>query len=98
MAASVGRVLAVCSWRLAAVLDPQSDPVALAAFIYFAGRAEEAQVLHEDASVDRRRAGQGIWTAPPGYRWVSRGNGTWQLAPMTVGVRRSTGRPASPWL
>ena len=29
---------------------------------------------------------QGIWTAPPGYRWVSRGNGLWQLAPITVRV------------
>ena len=35
---------------------------------------------------DGRRASasddDGIWTAPPGFLWVSRGNGVWQLAPI----------------
>jgi Zn-dependent protease len=64
----------------------------LAGFIYFAAGQELARVLAEEEQVRARRrwaspdplAGQGIWTAPPGFRWVSRGNGIWQLAPTVV--------------
>jgi len=94
VAARVGRVLAVC-FGVAALWTGNPIHVALAAFIYLAGRAEENQVLHEDRSGAGGR--QGVWTAPPGYRWVSQGNGLWRLAPITVSVG-DPGRPAPPWL
>jgi hypothetical protein len=62
----------------------------LAGFIYLAAGQELARVLAEEGHLRARRAwtqpdplaGQGIWTAPPGFRWVSRGDGVWQLAPL----------------
>ncbi|HWE38781.1 MAG TPA: site-2 protease family protein [Isosphaeraceae bacterium] len=60
--------------------------IALAAFIFLAAGWERKQVRADE---DRRRArgeGQGIWTAPPGYHWVSRGGGVWQLAPIAITV------------
>jgi hypothetical protein len=69
---------------------------ALAVMIFFAARSEEAQVLFEE----RRRSaakstgtGQGIWVAPPGYRWVHRGNGLWQLAPTGVFYNEQAAAP-----
>jgi Zn-dependent protease len=93
VAARVGRVLAVCFGVTALFWTGNPVHIALAAFIYLAARAEEAQVLHEDRA---HAGGHGIWTAPPGYRWVSRGDGLWQLAPITVGFGESN-RPAPPW-
>jgi Zn-dependent protease len=99
-AARVGRALAV----LFAILSLANNPiqvalvhVALATFIYMAARGEEAQVVAEEGrqkgfGVDNT----GIWTAPPGYCWVRRGNGLWQLAPITVRFGDPT-RSASPW-
>jgi hypothetical protein len=63
---------------------------ALAAFVFMAARMELAQVLAEE----RRRQtphqsqnlGEGIWVAPPGYGWVNRGQGVWQLVPIGVHV------------
>ena len=58
--------------------------------------AEEASVLAEER---RREYGgstdQGIWTAPPGYRWVHRGDGIWQLAPIVVTSRGARRGPSS---
>src|SRR5262249_38600430 len=80
IAATVGRTLAVLFGILMLCSAPYNPAwmlhVALAAFIYFAARTEEHQVLYEE----RRRAfasndNQGIWVAPPGYRWVHHGNG-----------------------
>jgi Zn-dependent protease len=95
-AATVGRVLAVLF--AIAVLRWTHEPLqlALAAFVYFGGRMEEAQVLAEE----RRRAvaseGSGIAVAPPGYHWVNRGGGVWQLAP--IGARIVDPEPSSaPW-
>jgi Zn-dependent protease len=64
----------------------------LAGFIYFAAGQELAQVLAESQQ-DRvgRQWGRapsspdGIWMAPTGFQWVSRGNGVWQLTPSVVG-------------
>jgi Zn-dependent protease len=100
IAAGVGRTMAVL-FGVVAMLVP-SNPywmihLALAAFIYFAARAEEMQVLAEER---RRRApaaeDQGIWVAPPGYRWVHRGGGIWQLAPVVVRYPDPAMSP-SPW-
>lgn len=66
--------------------------VVLAAFIFFAAGMELAQVRAEE----RRRLveeGNGIWVAPPGYSWVNRGDGVWQLAPIVVPVADRAG----PW-
>jgi hypothetical protein len=72
--------------------------LALAAFIFYAARTEEAHVLYEE----RRRSAvqgetQGMWVAPPGYRWVHRGNGLWQLAPIGAGFPDHAARDASAW-
>ena len=88
IASTVGQVLAVTLVVLAYNWTGHVSPVhiALAAFIFFAARSEEAQVLYEE----RRRSAfqgngqQGMWVAPPGYKWVDRGNGLWQLAPIGV--------------
>ncbi len=85
IAAGVGRVLAVLFGLVALFVTHNLLHVALAAFIFFAARAEEMQVLGEER---RRRyaaaQSEGMWVAPPGYRWVQQGNGVWQLAPIVV--------------
>ena len=88
IAATVGRSLAIVFGVLCLMYShfPQVFvQLALAAFIYMAAGSEEFSVLAEE----RRRtfgdsADAGIWVAPPGYRWVDRGNGVWQLAPIIV--------------
>jgi Zn-dependent protease len=56
----------------------------LATFIYMAARMELAQVHAEDRSRQQPGHDSGVWVAPPGYTWVSRGPGIWQLAPIGV--------------
>ncbi|HZW31249.1 MAG TPA: site-2 protease family protein [Isosphaeraceae bacterium] len=84
IAATIGQTLAVC-FGIFSLLVGNPLHVALAAFIFFAARAEETHVLADER---RRQApagqGEGIWVAPPGYRWVHQGNGVWQLAPVVV--------------
>jgi len=80
-AAGVGRTLAV-GFGVYSLLSLNFIQVALAMFVYFAAGAEEAGVLADE----RRRAypnngDRGVWTAPPGYRWVKAGKGVWQLTP-----------------
>jgi Zn-dependent protease len=93
-AATLGRALAVVFGIFALTIAHNLMYLALAVFIYFASRAEEAQVLSEESRRAYGSADRGIWVAPPGYRWVDRGNGTWQLAP--VGVT-ATDRARNPW-
>jgi Zn-dependent protease len=96
IAAGIGRVLAVLFGITALLVTHNLMHVALAAFIFFASRAEELQVLHEE----RRRQfasaqSGGIWMAPPGYQWVQQGNGVWHLAPVVVPYNRPYPGPAS---
>jgi Zn-dependent protease len=87
IAAGTGRVLAVGLPLLMIALDRFSVMhLLLAAFIFYAGSAELAQVRSEGHSNGRDSDddSDGVWTAPPGFRWVSRGNGVWQLAPISV--------------
>jgi Zn-dependent protease len=99
-AARVGRALAVLFGILSLANNPLQVAlvhVALATFIYLAAKGEEAQVVAEE----RRHKGfgaddAGIWTAPPGYYWVRRGNGLWQLAPVSVGFGEPA-QPVPPW-
>jgi Zn-dependent protease len=100
VAATIGRTLAVVFgiYSLLSAFPPNLLHVALAVFIYFAASTEEAGVLAEE----RRRmydapADNGIWTAPPGYRWVQRGQGVWQLAPVIVVTPGDLGRSSSTW-
>jgi Zn-dependent protease len=94
IAAGVGRIMAVL-FGLAAIFVTHSPfHLALAVFVYFAGRAEETRVLYEEGR--RRGFDPGISVAPPGYRWVQRGDGVWQLAPMVVRMPEP-GVYHSPW-
>lgn len=98
VASAVGQFLAVVFAVLAVVWTGNPIHVALAAVIFFAARSEEAHVLYED----RRRSvvqgnSEGMWVAPPGYRWVDRGNGLWQLAPMGMTFPDQGRRDASAW-
>jgi hypothetical protein len=99
VAATIGRGLAIVFGVYSLLqFPPNLLHVALAAFIYMIAGNEEASVLAEE----RRRtfahggADPGIWTAPAGYRWVQRGNGVWQLAPIIVTAGRAPGN-ASTW-
>ena len=97
IAASIGRALAVAfgAYSLLVVFPPNWVHVALAAFIYFVAGAEESGVLAEERSrTSYQPQNQGIWTAPPGFHWVHRGNGVWQLAPIVVasGAQAATRR------
>jgi Zn-dependent protease len=86
IAATLGQALAVM-FGLYCLFQGSLLQVLLAAFIYFAASTELAQVRAEEESrrgADRPDHEGGIWTAPPGYRWVSQGRGVWQLAPIVV--------------
>jgi hypothetical protein len=103
IAASIGRALALAFgiYSLFTIFQYPPGPgvklvhMALAAFIYFVAGSEEAFVLAEEnrRAYHGSTAGDGVWTAPPGYRWVHRGNGVWQLAPIVVTMGGS--RPGS---
>ncbi|MHC5540322.1 site-2 protease family protein [Singulisphaera rosea] len=98
IAAGIGQALAILygvyNFGLA-VFDGQSGAwlqVFLATFIYIAAGAELSRVIAEE----RGRHGQSddsndTGSAPPGFRWVSRGKGVWQLAPITVDARVDRG-------
>jgi len=92
IAAGLGRGLALL-FGLYSLYYYALFQVFLAAFIYMAAGAELAQVLAERPRREPRE-GDGVWTAPPGFSWVSRGNGVWQLAPVAV---PTSDRNASPW-
>lgn len=94
VAAGIGRLLAM-GFGLFSLVHGMWFQVALSAFIYWAAGAELRSVLADES---RRRFDRfdddGVWAAPPGYRWVSRGQGRWQLAPITV---HTHDRTAGPW-
>ena len=105
VAATVGRTLAILfgvySLFFLTELFPQNlIYVGLAAFIYFAAGAEESHVIAEERrrqfTVDKDQ-GDGIWTAPPGYHWVNRGDGSWQLAPIVVVTTRDARWDGPTW-
>jgi Zn-dependent protease len=81
VAAGVGRFLAVL-FGVYSLVNGMWPQVFLAMFVYMVAGAETTQVLAQERR--RNPADAGIWTAPPGYHWVSRGNGVWQLAPIVV--------------
>ena len=98
VASIVGQVLAVLF--AFAALRWTGDPIhlALAAFIFFAARSEEAHVRYEERRRTTAQANaQGMWVALPGYHWVDRGNGLWQLAPIGVRYPDPATQDASAW-
>jgi Zn-dependent protease len=84
VAATIGRSLALL-FGFYSLVNGHFVHVFLAAFIYLAAGAELAHVIAEE---HRRRYGDDddTWTAPPGFRWVRRGDGAWQLAPIFATV------------
>ncbi len=98
IAAGLGRGLALAFgfYQLihAPTLGAALMPIALAAFVYMAAGAELEQVLSEGRRRERRQEDDDTGPAPPGFSWVSRGDGVWQLAPVTV---PSWDRNDSPW-
>jgi Zn-dependent protease len=105
VASTVGQALAVLFAVAAVVWTGNLIHIALAAVIFFAARNEEAQVLYEERhrsfaaqpAQSAQPSGQGMWVAPPGYRWVHRGNGLWQLAPIGVHFPDAAAREHSAW-
>jgi Zn-dependent protease len=101
IAAGIGRGLALL-FGVYSLMQGDLLKVCLAAFIYFAAGMELNRVLAEEhyhRATGRRwgsdpAPGDGIWTAPPGFRWVTRGDGVWQLAPV---VAETNDRVARPW-
>jgi Zn-dependent protease len=103
IAAGIGRGLALL-FGLYCLFHGMWLQALLAGFIYLAAGHELARVLAEEEQVRARRRwmntdplasdGQGIWTAPPGFHWVSRGDGVWQLAPVVTTV---DDRVPPPW-
>ena len=93
VAATIGRALALI-FGVVGLYHLNFFHVALAAFIYLVAGAEEASVRAEERRRSFADAGDtGIWTAPPGYRWVNRGDGVWQLAPVVVTATGSSPGP-----
>jgi Zn-dependent protease len=98
VASIVGQVLAVMFAFVALRWTGELIHLALAAFIFFAARSEEAHVLYEETRRSAAKANaQGMWVAPPGYHWVDRGNGLWQLAPMGVRYPDPATQDATAW-
>lgn len=94
IAASIGRGLATL-FGLYSLVHGDWLQVILAMFIYVVAGAELRQVLaegHSDSDSDSNNDSDDVWVAPPGFRWVSRGKGVWQLAPIVV---RTSDRPTS---
>jgi Zn-dependent protease len=101
IAAGIGRGLALM-YGVYSLFFGTLMQVFLATFIYYAAAQELSRVLAEEqwerpgGDRSRRDAGptEEVWTAPPGFRWVSRGDGVWQLAPILV---NSTDRVPPTW-
>ena len=103
VAATIGQVLAILFGLgcLLVTLTGQGNlliQTALAAFLYLVAGAELSHVRAEEA---RLRPREPVGGAPPGYSWIYRGNGVWQLAPVIVLDDARLDRPfrgPRPWL
>jgi Zn-dependent protease len=86
IAARTGRVIAVLLGTVGFLATSNWLLIPLAIFVYVTSHAEEAQVLAEESRRGYGFEGSGSSAAPPGYRWIYVGNGSWQLAPIVMGV------------
>jgi Zn-dependent protease len=97
VATGIGRGLALV-FGLYSLIQGEWIQVFLAMFIFMAAGAELSSVVAEEnlrrfyGNSDGDRQAQGIWTAPPGFQWVHRGDGAWQLAPLFVSASEQNGR------
>ena len=82
VAAGIGRGLALM-FGVYCLVTGNWMQVILALFIYAMAGMELTRVLVEERQRDEAGTDHGIATAPPGFRWVSRGDGVWQLAPIS---------------
>src|SRR6185312_1438417 len=80
VAATLGQALALL-FGVSMLVNGHPLQALLAAFIYFMAGVELNQVLAQERRHEFA-TDHDVWFAPPGYRWVSRGNGVWQLAPV----------------
>ncbi len=96
VAAGLGRVLAVAFGLYGLLVGPWNWAI-LAAFIYVVGSMELASVASEENRRLYDGDSDGIWTAPPGYRWVQQGQGAWQLAPIVVHPHQGNVRNRPRW-
>lgn len=96
IAAGLGRVIAFLLPLIMISLGIFSPwNLVLSVFIFLAAGSELAQVRFEESRDRGPEAwNDGVRIAPPGYRWENRGNGFWQLAPITVA---SEARERRPW-
>ena len=91
VAATLGQFLAL-SLPVAFLALGYFSPIHLflAGFLFLAAGNELAQVRAEERrrrhDHDPRDEDRVVWYAPPGYDWVNRGAGIWQLAPIVVTV------------
>ena len=90
IAVAVGRTLAIAFGIFSLVKTNNIMHVALAAFVYIMAGLELRQVRGETWEERMKTSrNEKIWTAPPGYHWVSRGGGVWQLVPIVIPVTNS---------
>jgi Zn-dependent protease len=108
LSAGIGRALAMLFAIYCLLNEPLEMGIlhaCLAGFLYVAAGAELRRVLLEErqwggqkrwawARQSGPRADEGVWTAPDGFRWVSVGNGVWQLCPNVV---TTSDRVPPPW-
>jgi len=94
IAAGLGRALAVV-FGLYSLMNGAFMAAILSVFVFLAAGAEVAAIRDDE----RRRGGwgDGMWDAPAGYRWVSLGDGFWQLCPIRVEANHSDPRGPRPW-
>lgn len=94
IAAGLGKVLAI-GFGVWSLMQFDLLRAALAGFIFYAAQAELMQARAEEWQRDAPpppKADQDFWFAPPGYEWVSRGDGVWRLAPAWVTVNERDSR------
>ena len=61
------------------------------------GARMPTSVMKSGAAQTVKANATGMWVAPPGYHWVDRGNGLWQLAPIGVRYPDPAAQDASAW-
>jgi Zn-dependent protease len=95
VAAGVGKALAVV-FGVVSLYHSYPLQALLCAFVYMAAGAELGRVVAEERALRPfPHDDRGVRFAPPGYRWVSRGQGAWQLVPIPVTAWQRPG--AGPW-
>jgi len=88
IAATLGRVLAVVG-AIYFLSSANFQGALLALFVYMAGSMELQQVRNEDRPNGIPEGFTDVPPPPAGFRWVTRGDGVWLLAPIMVNAGNS---------